>query len=87
MVPIKDSRYALIERFLGVRGMIASTATINTQALAANCMVGRSKRRELGLAAGVVEVPDVADVLVLAPVLPARACSEAGCDVDEDFDD
>jgi ribosomal protein S18 len=29
-VPISDSRYALLERFLGARGMIASTATTKT---------------------------------------------------------
>ena len=29
-MPIKDSLYALCERFLGIRGKIASTATIST---------------------------------------------------------
>jgi hypothetical protein len=34
--PIKESRYALFERFVGIRGIIASTATRSTQALATN---------------------------------------------------
>jgi hypothetical protein len=38
-VPIKTRRYALFERFFGVRGKIASTATTKTQAFTENCTV------------------------------------------------
>lgn len=72
-IPTKDSRYALYERFLGVSGMIASTATINTQALTENSMVCRSQRKEFGPAAGPGVVPDL---LVPGPELLVPVADE-----------
>lgn len=87
-MPINDSRYALFERFRGIIGNIASTATTNTQALTENCMVCRSQRMEVGAGVGVgPEVADAPDVLVADPELRARGCSLAADDDDEDEDE
>lgn len=84
-MPIRDRRYALLERLLGIRGNIASKAKTNTQALIENIMVCRSQRIAVafGAAPAVVDVPDP-DVLLLVPEVRGLAGSLAAVDVDED---